>query len=137
MPEIRDSWNERLPGTWWSPSADEKGYAFTSGNGSGSNGAATLGTSGIRRKRGRATRRYELRVDRGGIQAKTAVSVEVSADTLSDSIDSIVAGPRDEPPALEDSSLDATESADDDEILGEIDGDELDLSVGTSFAVNE
>ena len=69
-------------------------------------------------------------LDRSGIQAKTAVSVEVSTKLFEMVFDAIVAGPRGEPPALaiedgvlgDDTDQLAAETVDD-EIVGEFDDD--------------
>ena len=69
-------------------------------------------------------------LDRSGIQAKTAVSVEVSTKPFELVFDSIVAGPRDPttPPALAElpESDNAAIESESDEIVGEIDDDEID-----------
>ena len=71
-------------------------------------------------------------LDRGGIQAKTAVSVEVSAKPFELVFDAITAGPRYEPlPEIEggdilDEGSDSSVSENgNDEIVGEIDDDEI------------
>jgi hypothetical protein len=66
-------------------------------------------------------------LDRSGLVAKTAVSVEVSAKPFELIFDSISSGPRDPEatPALADSSLNEIESGDPDVIVGEFDDDPL------------
>jgi hypothetical protein len=74
-------------------------------------------------------------LDRSGIQAKTAVSVEVSTKPFELVFDAISAGPRHEhPPALAiadsaSETRDEVADSDDDEILGEIDDDQLDADL--------
>jgi hypothetical protein len=70
-------------------------------------------------------------LDRAGLKPITTVDLEVSTkpwEQVFEGIAKVVAGPRDpeHPPALENSSLDATESENADEIVGEIDDDEID-----------
>jgi hypothetical protein len=66
-------------------------------------------------------------LDRSGIQAKTAVSVEVSTKPYELVFDAIVSGPRTEhTPALEIESVSAAdELGESDEIIGELDDDPL------------
>ena len=61
-------------------------------------------------------------LDRGGVSAKTAVSVEVSTKPFEMVFDAIISGPREEPGAL--AGLPELDAATDDEIVGEIDDDE-------------
>ena len=72
-------------------------------------------------------------LDRSGLAAKNAVSVEVGISKPFERVfDSIMAGPRDpeNPAALEGRWPDAIESGDDDEILGEFDDDQIDDEIG-------
>ena len=82
MPEIRDLWNERLPGTWWSRSAGEKGCALRLEMAADRMARQLLGLAESAASEAVQLAATNSALDRGGIQAKTAVSVVVSAETL-------------------------------------------------------
>ena len=77
---------------------------ITSGNGSGSNGEALLCLAEDAESEAVALAAIKDALDRGGIRAKTAVSVEVSTKPFELVFDAISAGPRNEPVASLDSA---------------------------------
>ena len=132
MPESGDSRRDSLPISRGSRKTGSSRGASPIAERSRKDGSRIIG-NGNRSQRFRfgEARRDTCALDRAGLKPITTVDLEVSTkpwEQVFEGIAKVVAGPRDpeHPPALENSSLDATESENADEIVGEIDDDEID-----------